>query len=71
MAIKRDAKKFLTAVRPKSTATGRKPAIKMLDRQEIENLIREQAYKLFEQRGCSHGSDLEDWLQAERMVTKV
>jgi len=43
----------------------------MLNRQEIENLIREQAYKIFEQRGCSHGSDLDDWLQAERMVTKV
>ncbi len=70
MAIKRDAKKFLSAVRPK-TSTSRKPAMKMLNRQEIENLIREQAYKIFEQRGCSHGSDLDDWLQAERMVTKV
>ena len=70
MAIKREAKKFLTAVRPKTTAT-RKPAMKMLNKQEIESLIREQAYKLWEQRGGLHGSDLDDWLKAERIVTKV
>ena len=26
------------------------------------------AYKLFERRGFKHGHDLEDWLEAERIV---
>jgi hypothetical protein len=26
------------------------------------------AYDLFEARGCIHGCDLDDWLNAERMV---
>ena len=71
MAIKRAAKKFLTGVAPKKTTGRRKPAIKMLDRNEIEDIIREQAYKLYEQRGCTHGADLNDWFEAERIVTKV
>lgn len=28
--------------------------------------IAKLAYKLFERRGCAHGSDEQDWLQAER-----
>ena len=43
----------------------------MLDRNEIEDIIREQAYKLYEERGYTHGRDTDDWLEAERMVTKV
>jgi hypothetical protein len=30
--------------------------------------IAERAYQLFQQRGGSHGSDMEDWLTAEREV---
>lgn len=26
------------------------------------------AYELFESRGCIHGCDLDDWLEAERIV---
>ena len=26
------------------------------------------AYELFERRGCVHGHDLEDWVEAERIV---
>ena len=33
--------------------------------------IRVRAYELFEQRGCEHGHDMEDWLQAEQEVTTV
>jgi Protein of unknown function (DUF2934) len=33
-----------------------------------EEIIRIRAYHLFEQRGFRHGSDLEDWLQAEAEV---
>jgi HSP20 family molecular chaperone IbpA len=28
--------------------------------------VRRRAYELFEARGCTPGSDMEDWLQAER-----
>jgi len=30
--------------------------------------IAEQAYELYEKRGQSHGRDLDDWLEAERLV---
>ena len=33
-----------------------------------EEIIRMHAYQLFEQRGHQHGSDLDDWLQAEAQV---
>jgi hypothetical protein len=33
-----------------------------------EEIIRMRAYQLFEQRGCRHGYDVEDWLQAEAEV---
>jgi Protein of unknown function (DUF2934) len=33
-----------------------------------EEIIRMRAYHLFEQRGSRHGSDLDDWLQAEAEV---
>ena len=26
------------------------------------------AYELFERRGCEHGHDFEDWVEAERIV---
>jgi hypothetical protein len=38
------------------------PAITVNDRQRV---IRESAYRRFEARGCVHGRDLEDWLEAE------
>ncbi len=33
-----------------------------------EELIRERAYQLYEERGCEHGHDLEDWLTAEAEI---
>ena len=33
-----------------------------------EELIRVRAYRLYEERGCEHGHDLEDWLQAEAEI---
>lgn len=32
-------------------------------------LISERAYWLFEERGCVHGYDLEDWYTAEKQLT--
>lgn len=34
----------------------------------IDELISRRAYELYEQRGCTHGSHVEDWLQAEAEV---
>ena len=46
-----------------------KPATSDMGSQELtEEIIRIRAYHLFEQRGYRHGSDLEDWLQAEAEV---
>ena len=33
-----------------------------------EELIRERAYQLFEERGYEHGHELDDWLQAEAEI---
>ena len=30
--------------------------------------VAQVAYTLYEQRGCEHGHDVEDWLEAERIV---
>jgi hypothetical protein len=35
---------------------------------DINEAVRARAYQLFEQRGYTHGADLEDWLRAEAEV---
>lgn len=35
-----------------------------------EEQIRKKAYELYEQRGCKPGYELEDWIEAEKMVCK-
>jgi len=32
-------------------------------------LISQRAYQIFEQRGCVHGFDLEDWFEAEKQLS--
>jgi hypothetical protein len=39
-----------------------------LTEQEICQRIAEKAYGLYEKRGRVHGADVEDWLEAERLV---
>jgi hypothetical protein len=34
----------------------------------IEQLIRQRAYELYDQRGRADGNDLDDWHQAEREI---
>ena len=36
--------------------------------ESTEQLIREHAYRFFEERGCEHGHDLEAWLRAEAEI---
>jgi len=33
-----------------------------------EDIVRVRAYQLYEERGCEHGHDLEDWLRAEAEI---
>lgn len=53
---------------------GAKPALSQLERPapvseaELQACIAKRAYELYEQRGCQHGYDMEDWLQAAREV---
>lgn len=39
-----------------------------MEEEIVQDLIRKKAYELHEQRGGEHGRDLEDWLEAERLV---
>ena len=71
MTIKKAAKRFLKGAKVKRSTAKKKPAIKMLGQEEIENIVREQAYKLYERRGYAHGCDVADWLEAERLVMKA
>ena len=35
---------------------------------ELQERIAKRAYELYLQRGCREGSDLEDWVDAEREI---
>jgi hypothetical protein len=39
------------------------------DAKLLRQRIAEKAYELYECRGCCHGRDVEDWLEAERLVS--
>ena len=39
-----------------------------MDDEVLRQRIAEKAYELYEKRGQSHGQDLDDWLEAERLV---
>ncbi|PIW68871.1 MAG: hypothetical protein COW10_00185 [Candidatus Omnitrophica bacterium CG12_big_fil_rev_8_21_14_0_65_42_8] len=41
---------------------------KRVSREEFMQLIQKKSYELYEKRGCQSGNDLEDWLNAERLV---
>jgi hypothetical protein len=35
---------------------------------DLESQVRQRAYELYQERGCTPGQENEDWLQAEREV---
>jgi len=39
-----------------------------VSREEFMQLVQKKAYEIYEKRGCKSGNDLEDWLNAERLV---
>ena len=54
-------------------ARGSRMAVKVQGRKQATSAnsaedIARVAYQLFERRGGEHGHDLEDWLEAERIV---
>jgi len=51
----------------KRSATTQPPA----ETPEVQELIRQCAYELYEQRGREHGHDLDDWLAAESEVIQA
>jgi hypothetical protein len=38
--------------------------------QQMHDAVAKKAYELYEQRGCRHGRDQQDWLEAERLVRR-
>lgn len=35
---------------------------------DLENQIRQRAYEIYEERGCTPGRETDDWFQAEREI---
>jgi len=38
--------------------------------QNMQDMIAKKAYELYEKRNFQHGSDFNDWLEAERLVKR-
>ncbi len=59
-------------LRKKRTQTAPPPKTKPIQpregEQELHDRIAEKAYQLYEKRGRMHGHDVEDWIEAERLV---
>lgn len=59
------------ALRAAAVSPGRVVAFPLgpgLTGEEVRRKIALKAYQLFEKRGCVDGRDLDDWLEAERLV---
>jgi hypothetical protein len=54
-----------------STAEAQRNGHAALKRSPITQDIELRAYQLYMDRGATHGSDLDDWLQAERHILEV
>lgn len=39
------------------------------DDETLNEMIQKKAYELYETRGKKHGKDLDDWIEAENIVT--
>lgn len=56
--------KTKTATKAKKTTSAKR----QLNQEELNELIQKKAFELHEKRGNSHGSDFDDWLEAERII---
>ena len=57
--------KAAAAGREQDVAESEKTQLQLSDDPSLEE-VRERTYELHVERGCAHGCDLDDWLQAER-----
>lgn len=57
-------------VRTKNPSTRRDNDKSRIASQTLEKRIQERAYQLYEQRGCAHGFDREDWAEAEAQIKR-
>jgi len=62
-------KQVLTMPEATSTPQPRKAASSANTQNvDLEAQVRQRAYELYQERGCTPGQENEDWLQAEREV---
>lgn len=52
----------------KETAANRDIRRNEPDEKALREMIEKKAYGIYEKRGREHGKDLDDWLEAEKMV---
>ncbi len=71
--IARKIKKKTTAKKvciTKSAGRPKKISMKDLSTEELNAMIAQKAFKLFEKQGYSHGNDQGNWYEAEKLVKK-
>ncbi len=70
-ATKKTARKTASGSKPRATkaAAPRKSKSAVAARPTADQ-IRDRAYYIFLERGCTHGNDMQDWLQAERELIR-
>ena len=61
------------ATRPNRKTSSKEIPIQLVSKfsirdEQVLRRIAEKAYELYECRGCCHGRDLDDWLEAEQLV---
>lgn len=54
----------------RTTSKKRSTRKKKVSENDLYSKIEDRAYHLFKQRGVEHGSDWQDWLQAENDIKK-
>jgi hypothetical protein len=59
----------MAKVREKTARQPKRKAQK--ETESLQEMIEKRAYELFEKRGREHGRDLDDWLEAERMIKQT
>ena len=56
--------------KPKSAKATAAPVQQVSVSTDFQEAIRSRAYSIYEQRGCQHGHDVDDWLIAEAEVVQ-
>ena len=61
-------KKKKSGLKVLSTLPAVNPKSKVVDPKSIQDEIARKAYELYEKRGGQQGNDIQDWLEAERLI---